>query len=138
METATTRYKVVYTTGVFDLLHHGHINLLNKAKKLGNWLIVGLVDDDAVRQQKGEGRPVLSYAQRRDLLLSLKCVSEVVQQKSFDPTTNLRGRQIDVIVKGEDQDHISEEYAKEHEIPIVRFERTKGVSTTEMINAGGK
>jgi cytidyltransferase-like protein len=131
----------VFTTGVFDLLHHGHINILNKAAKLGDWLVVGLVSDEAVRKHKGEGRPVLPWNERRDLLLSLKAVGEVLYQRDFDPgpTLTKSNRQVDVIVKGEDQQHISEDYAGKNNIPIVRLGRTKGVSTTEMIqNDSGK
>jgi hypothetical protein len=64
-----------------------------------------------------------------------------LEQRGFDPgpTLTKSNRQVDVIVKGEDQQHISEDYAGKNNIPIVRLDRTKGVSTTEMIrNDSGK
>lgn len=133
-------YKVVYTTGVFDLMHHGHINFLNEARKLGDWLVVGLVDDESVKHKKGPKRPILPWSVRRDLLLSLKCVGEVVYQTSFDPepTIRVQNRQVDVIAKGEDQSHVSEEWARKNNIKIVYIKRTEGVSTTEMVNASNK
>jgi cytidyltransferase-like protein len=124
-----TTLNKVYTTGVFDLLHYGHINFLNRASAFGN-LIVGLVDDNAVSEYKGKGRPILPYAERYELLSSLKCVTDIVKQETFEPNPNFK---IDIIIKGADQDHIGEEYATKNNIPIVRLSRTEGVSTSQMI-----
>ena len=126
----TTSNKVVYTTGVFDLLHYGHINFLTRASSYGDSLVVGLVADEAVKKQKGKDRPVLSYPERYRLLKALKCVTSIVRQKTFEPNPDFK---VDVIVKGEDQDHVSEKYAQKNGIQIVRLDRTKGVSTSQMV-----
>lgn len=129
----SNRGRVVYTTGVFDLMHYGHINLLNRARSYGDYLIVGLVDDEAVKRHKGSDRPRLPYKERERLLLSLRAVDEVVWQADFSPEFDFK---VDVVVKGEDQDHIGEECAIRNNIPIVRLERTTGISTTAMIGGG--
>ena len=120
---------IVYTTGVFDLLHYGHINFLNKARDLGDILVVGLVDDEAVRQEKGDTRPFMSWAMRKYLLQSLICVDYVIKQVTFEPNPKIR---VSVIAKGEDQDHVSEDFALKNDIPIVRLQRTEGVSTSKL------
>lgn len=127
-------FKVVFTTGVFDMLHHGHLNLIQKAKTFGDILIIGLVSDEEVKRVKGENRPKVPYETRRELLLGLKDVDSIVYQETFDPTDAIKSMKVDIIVKGEDQDHISEEYAKQHNIEIVRVPRTPGISTTDLIN----
>lgn len=124
------KYKTVYTVGVFDLLHYGHINLLNRAKDFGDRLVVGLVDDKAVKTFKGKGRPILPYEDRKKLLLSIKSVSEVIKQEDFDILPPIG---VDLIVKGNDQEHLDESIAIKENIPIVYLERTKGISTTELV-----
>ena len=65
------RKKIVFTNGCFDLLHVGHIRYLAQAKKLGNFLIIGLNSDSSVKELKGEDRPINSFEDRATLLLSL-------------------------------------------------------------------
>ena len=77
--------KVVFTNGCFDIIHPGHIDLLNKAKALGDKLIVGLNSDSSVRQMKGAGRPVVSQEARKAVLLGLKAVDEVVVFDELTP-----------------------------------------------------
>ena len=69
--TKDERKKIVFTNGCFDLLHVGHIRYLAQAKKLGDFLIIGLNSDSSVKELKGEDRPINSFEDRATLLLSL-------------------------------------------------------------------
>ena len=94
--------KVVFTNGVFDILHSGHVDYLNKAKALGDILIVGLNSDISVKKIKGEKRPIVTEEERAFLILNLKAVDYVTL---FDEDTpaNLIGKLIpDILVKGAD------------------------------------
>jgi rfaE bifunctional protein nucleotidyltransferase chain/domain len=91
---------VVFCGGCFDLLHAGHISLLQRAAKLGDRLIVGLNVDASVAKLKGSGRPIVRYEQRRECLLALRCVDEVIPIVDDNPCNLLRMLTPDVIVKG--------------------------------------
>jgi len=98
--------KIVYTYGVFDMVHPGHVRILNRAKELGDYLIVGVVADDAVEELKGLGRPVQSLADRMEIVKEFKCVDKVVEQETYDPAINILKIQPDVLTKGDDWDYI--------------------------------
>lgn len=68
----------VLVGGCFDLLHYGHVRFLEEAKKLGNTLIVALESDENVRKMKGDGRPIHTQQQRKEMLEALSCVDEVI------------------------------------------------------------
>lgn len=94
--------KVVFTNGCFDLIHSGHIDLLERAKKLGTKLIVGINSDESVKAIKGAERPILSQTERATILNSLQIVDEV---RIFDETTPenlIKELKPDVLVKGGD------------------------------------
>lgn len=95
--------KVVFTNGVFDLLHPGHIQLLQFARAQGDILVVGINDDASVRRLKGEKRPIFPLAERMEILAALECVDYVVPFSEDTPLQLIRalGR-IDVLVKGGD------------------------------------
>jgi D-sedoheptulose 7-phosphate isomerase len=93
---------VVFTNGCFDIIHPGHIDLLNRAKQLGTKLLVGINSDSSVRRIKGEPRPFLSQDDRAEILRNLKAVDEV---QIFDETTPeklIKQIKPDVLVKGGD------------------------------------
>src|SRR5690349_2310839 len=93
---------IVFTNGCFDLIHPGHIDLLDRAKALGTKLIVGINSDRSVRSIKGPDRPFQTEAERKAILLCLKAVDEVI---IFDePTPQYLIKQVmpDVLVKGGD------------------------------------
>jgi rfaE bifunctional protein nucleotidyltransferase chain/domain len=95
--------KVVFTNGVFDLLHPGHIDVLRGARAEGDHLIVGLNSDSSVRRLgKGPDRPVRSQLDRAYLLASLEMVSAVVIFEQDTPLELVRALEPDVIVKGGD------------------------------------
>jgi rfaE bifunctional protein nucleotidyltransferase chain/domain len=94
---------IVFTNGVFDLLHPGHIELLQFARAQGDLLVVGLNDDDSVRRLKGEKRPIFPQAERLEVLAALECVDYVVPFSEDTPLELIRALgKIDVLVKGGD------------------------------------
>jgi rfaE bifunctional protein nucleotidyltransferase chain/domain len=95
--------RMVFTNGVFDLLHPGHIELLQFARGQGDFLVVGVNDDASVRRLKGEKRPIFPLAERMEILAALECVDYVVPFSQDTPLELIRtlGR-IDVLVKGGD------------------------------------
>jgi D-beta-D-heptose 7-phosphate kinase/D-beta-D-heptose 1-phosphate adenosyltransferase len=93
---------VVFTNGCFDLMHHGHIRLLQRAAALGRRLVVGVNSDDSVRRLKGPSRPVLPHQDRATILAALECVDRVVIFAEDTPERLLREIQPDVLVKGGD------------------------------------
>lgn len=97
-----TGQTVVFTNGVFDLLHPGHLRYLQAARALGNALIVGLNSDESVRRNKGPERPINPEAERAELLAALACVDAVVIFDEDTPGRIIRALQPDVLVKGAD------------------------------------
>jgi len=96
------RRRVVFTNGVFDLLHPGHIRYLQLARNLGDLLIVGLNADASVRRNKGPGRPLTPQDERAEILAALECVDAVVVFGEDTPAEIVRLVQPDVLVKGAD------------------------------------
>jgi D-beta-D-heptose 7-phosphate kinase/D-beta-D-heptose 1-phosphate adenosyltransferase len=94
--------RVVFTNGCFDLLHPGHIRLLEEARALGDELIVGLNSDASVRTLKGEGRPVSPEHERAEILAALECVDAVVIFNEPTPREIISALLPDVLVKGGD------------------------------------
>lgn len=92
----------VFTNGCFDVLHPGHIDLLNRAKALGDHLTVGLNSDSSVRSIKGPDRPVFSENDRKDVLLGLAAVDEVIIYDTLTPETLIHNIKPDILVKGGD------------------------------------
>lgn len=94
--------KVVFTNGCFDLIHAGHVDYLEKAKSLGDMLIVGLNSDASVRRIKGNKRPILPQEMRARVLSSLKPVDYVVIFDEDTPLQLIESIKPDVLVKGGD------------------------------------
>jgi rfaE bifunctional protein nucleotidyltransferase chain/domain len=95
-------HRVVFTNGVFDLLHPGHLRYLQQAKELGDALIVGVNSDRSVRLNKGEGRPIHAEAERAEILAALQVVDVVVVFDDETPHEVIAAVQPDVLVKGAD------------------------------------
>jgi len=93
---------VVFTNGCFDLLHAGHVSLLEAARAAGDVLIVGLNSDDSVRRLKGEGRPILPQHERAETLLAFEAVDRVVIYDADTPAQVIGALVPDVLVKGAD------------------------------------
>ena len=94
--------RVVFTNGCFDLLHPGHVRLLEDARSLGDVLIVGLNSDSSVRSLKGAGRPVIPEQERAEVLAALECVDAVVIFAEPTPREIISKLLPDVLVKGGD------------------------------------
>ena len=94
--------RVVFTNGVFDILHPGHLRYLQAARRHGDVLIVGLNSDASVRRNKGPRRPINSEGERAELLLALECVDAVSVFDEETPAEIIRRVQPDVLVKGAD------------------------------------
>ncbi|MCS6815996.1 MAG: D-glycero-beta-D-manno-heptose 1-phosphate adenylyltransferase [Blastocatellia bacterium] len=94
--------RIVLANGCFDLLHVGHIRYLQAARRLGDLLIVGVNSDAAVRVLKGEGRPVLSAAERAEIIAALACVDYVVIFDDVTVVPLLEALRPDVHAKGTD------------------------------------
>lgn len=94
--------KTVFTNGCFDILHAGHVQMLNEAKKQGSYLIVGLNSDASVKRLKGESRPVNKENDRKFLLENLKAVDEVIIFEEDTPLNLIKKIKPDVLVKGGD------------------------------------
>ena len=93
---------IVFTNGVFDLLHIGHLRYLQQARTLGDALIVGLNSDRSVRANKGPQRPITPEAERAEVLEALSCVDGVVIFDDETPHDLIAAIQPDVLVKGAD------------------------------------
>jgi len=93
---------IVFTNGCFDLLHPGHIDYLEKARALGDILIVGLNDDDSVRRLKGNTRPINPLSDRILMLMALESVDMVVPFSADTPLNLITTLMPDVLVKGGD------------------------------------
>lgn len=93
---------VVFTNGCFDLLHPGHIRLLEEARALGDVLVVGLNGDASVRGLKGEGRPLVPEAERAEVLAGLACVDAVTLFDEPTPRQLVAALLPDLLVKGGD------------------------------------
>lgn len=128
--------RVVFTNGVFDLLHPGHVDVLRAAREQGDALIVGLNSDASVRRLKGPERPVRNEAERAYVLAALRCVDVVTVFEDDTPLELVRAVCPDVIVKGGDytEDTVvgaTDVRARGGSVVIVPL--TPGQSTTSII-----
>jgi rfaE bifunctional protein nucleotidyltransferase chain/domain len=96
--------RVVFTNGCFDILHYGHVAYLEKAKALGDILIIGLNSDASVRRLKGKARPINNETDRARVLAALACVDYVVLFSQGTPLELIKTLKPDVLVKGGDWD----------------------------------
>ncbi len=129
--------RVVFTNGCFDLLHRGHIRLLQRARELGDVLIVGLNSDASVRSLKGPSRPVLFQDERAELLSALASVDFVVIFEEADPGRTISALQPDVLVKGADwakEEIVGRETVEGRGGEVVTIPLVKGSSTSEIIH----
>ena len=131
--------KVVWTNGCYDILHAGHVIYLEKAKSLGDVLIVGLNSDASVQKNKGPLRPVVEENQRAKMISALSCVDYVVIFDDESPLKIIEEMRPDIYVKGGDytintinqeERHLVESYGGD----IALLPGVEGMSTTEMIN----
>lgn len=125
--------KVVFTNGCFDIMHYGHIKYLEKAKKLGDILVVGLNSDESVKRLKGSSRPINLEFQRACMLASMYFVDYVVIFDEDTPYKLIEFLKPDVLVKGadyKDKEVVGSNLVKK--VELIDFE--DGFSTTNIIN----
>lgn len=127
--------KKVFVNGTFDLLHVGHIELLNYARQQGDYLVVGLDCDARVKELKGPGRPIHTQLERMHLLMNIRAVDEVVTFLSDDGLEDLVCRvSPDIMIVGSDwkgKHIIGSEYAKE----LRFYDRLPNFSSTNIIQS---
>lgn len=127
---------VVFTNGVFDLLHPGHVRYLQEARRLGDALIVGLNADASVRRNKGPDRPINPEAERAEVLLALACVDAVVIFGEETPERIIRVVQPDILVKGADwaaDAIVGRDTVEARGGRVVRVPVEQGYSTTAIV-----
>ena len=128
--------RIVFTNGCFDLLHPGHIGLLEQARALGDSLIVGLNSDASVRKLKGAGRPVLPERERAEILAALECVDAVLIFDEPTPREVIARLLPDVLVKGSDwpgDQIVGREEVEAAGGRVVSISVVPGYSTTEIL-----
>lgn len=130
--------KVVYTYGVFDLYHSGHVQLLKKAKKLGDYLIVGLFTDDVAASFKRT--PVIPFDHRKKMLEHSVMVDKVIAQNELSPDKNIRKIAPHILAKGPGAGWDpkirmapGEETIRKMGGKVVRLPYHRGISTSEII-----
>jgi rfaE bifunctional protein nucleotidyltransferase chain/domain len=128
--------KIVFTNGVFDILHEGHIASLSQAASFGNILIVGLNSDDSVKRLKGPSRPVNNENARALLLASLLMTDAVILFKEDTPLNLINVIMPDILVKG--GDYTIEQIAGAKEVianggEVILADIVEGISTTAII-----
>ena len=128
--------RVVFTNGVFDLLHPGHVRYLRQARTLGDALVVGVNTDRSVRAIKGESRPVTPENERAEILAALACVDVVVLFDEETPYELIKRIEPDVLVKGADWSEasmIGRDIVEARGGRVVRVPFEAGYSTTSII-----
>jgi len=128
--------RVVFTNGCFDLLHPGHIQLLEAARAMGDALVVGLNGDESVRTLKGAGRPVIPEQERAEILAHFDCVDAVVVFDELTPQKTVAALLPDILVKGGDwpgNQIVGREEVEAAGGRVVLIEVVEGYSTTEIL-----
>jgi rfaE bifunctional protein nucleotidyltransferase chain/domain len=129
--------KVVFTNGVFDLLHPGHARYLHEARSLGDTLIVGINSDRSTRAVKGSGRPITPEHERAEVLLALASVDAVVIFDEQTPHAIVSTIQPDILVKGADwgpDEIIGRDVVEARGGRVVRIALSPGHSTSLLLS----
>ena len=128
------KYRVGYTTGVFDMFHIGHLNILRRAKEQCEYLIVGVSTDELVKEYKNK-TPIIPFEERAEIVRSIDCVDRVIAQENRDKYEAWRELKFDVMFVGDDWRgkplfmKVEEEFKKVG-VDVVYFPYTKDTSST--------
>jgi rfaE bifunctional protein nucleotidyltransferase chain/domain len=128
--------KVVFTNGVFDILHRGHVEYLEKAKSLGDVLMLGLNTDASVKKIKGSNRPVMGQDDRAIILAGLSSVDYICLFEEEKPENLIQELIPDILVKGGDyqiDDIVGRETVEANGGKVVTIDLVEGQSTTSII-----
>ncbi len=128
------KYRVGYTTGVFDMFHVGHLNILRKAKEQCDYLIVGVSTDELVREYKNK-TPIIPFEERSEIVRSIDCVDKVIPQVNRDKYEAWKELKFDVMFVGDDWKgkplfmKVEDDFRKVG-VEVVYFPYTKDTSST--------
>lgn len=129
--------KIVFTNGVFDILHTGHVDYLSKARDLGHFLVLGLNTDASVKRlNKGPERPINNEKARATVLGALECVDAIVLFDEETPYDLIKAIQPDVLVKGSDyavENIVGYDIVKAKGGEVITIDLSQGFSTTNII-----
>lgn len=130
------KYKIGYTSGVFDLFHIGHLNILKKAKEQCQYLIVGVCSDELAIKLKGK-QPIISYEQRVEIIKCICYVDQAVCEENVDKYEAWRRLHYNALFKGSDA--AKRECYKEYEVKlgkegvdVIYFPYTNGISSSKI------
>jgi glycerol-3-phosphate cytidylyltransferase len=131
------KYKIGYTTGVYDLFHIGHLNLIKRAKELCDYLIVGVNTDELVQSYKGK-TPIIPYEQRLEIVSAIKYVDEAIAQTDLDKLKAWHVLKFDALFQGDDWMGHPRYIKTEADLKTVNADMiflpyTKDISTTILI-----
>lgn len=130
--------RIGYTTGVFDMFHIGHLNILKRAKEQCDYLIVGVSTDEIVQEYKNK-TPIIPFENRKEIVAAIKYVDEVVPQESMNKMDAYKKLKFDVLFHGNDWEG-SEMYNKiisefaSIGVEVVFLPHTDGISSTKLTN----
>ena len=128
--------KIGYTSGVYDLFHIGHLNILKNAKSVCDKLVVGVSTDELVYEYKNK-KPIINHSERMQIVSSIKYVDSVVAQESMNKLEMWDKLKFDVVIVGDDWhrtkkwDEIEKGFKKKG-VRVVYFPHTKGTSSTKI------
>lgn len=128
------KYKIGYTTGVFDMFHIGHLNILMKAKEQCGFLIVGVSTDEVVETYKNK-KPIIPFEERIAIVSQIKCVDKVVPQTTMDKMEAWKELKFDALFHGSDwknsnmYNKLIEDFSKIG-VDVVFLPHTQGISST--------
>jgi len=128
--------KIVFTNGCFDLLHVGHVLYLEKARSLGDALIIGLNSDSSVKKLKGKSRPLIEQKNRARVLSALSCVDFIVIFSAPTPLSLIKKIKPNVLVKGGDwkiKDIVGADFLRSYGGTVKSLPYLKGFSTKGLI-----
>lgn len=131
---AQKKYKIGYTTGVYDMFHIGHLNILKRAKEQCEYLIVGVTTDELCEKRKNK-RPIICQAERVEIVEAIKYVDQVVLQDNMDKLQPVKDHQVDAVFVGSDWKGTPawEQYEKEFATvgcTVVYLDHTDGISSS--------
>ena len=133
---AEAEEEVVFTNGCFDLLHSGHVTYLQRARDLGDVLIVGLNSDDSITRLKGDERPILQLPDRVCILAALEAVDYICVFEEDTPTSLIERLRPDILVKGGDykeEDIVGRKVVEAYGGRVATVPYVEGQSTTRII-----
>lgn len=121
-----SRKTIVYTVGTFDLLHVGHLAILEQCRKLGDIVVVGVASDNVVASYK-PNEPVIPLIQRQEMLEALRCVDRVLPYHTLEYVSACMALNVDIFVVGEDWGR------NPHNIDVERYLKTKGKQIIQVL-----